>query len=249
MNEGNKNYKAQKYEAAIEAYKKILAVDPENWPANYQIAMSYLVLYHPGSTHAKDIEYSEKSAAAFEAPQDEGPDADTARRVHGTTVALLRSADKTDKAVATTGPDPEEPEEHAAHGPSRGDLRQEERCRERAQVLREARRDRATARRAWYTIGVVCWERSHRNKTNLLDSAPGTTTRDEGSRESPGDRSRVHGGAGVHQPDVPREGAVLSAEQKVEEAGDALTKADEYQRRRSRSPNRRKAAAATKAAG
>src|ERR1043166_8940191 len=66
MNAGNKYYKAQKYEQAIGEYQKIVAVDPGNWPANYQIAMSYLALYHPGSTHPKDLEYADKSTAEFE---------------------------------------------------------------------------------------------------------------------------------------------------------------------------------------
>ena len=101
MNEGNKNYKAQKYEAAIESYKKILAVDPEKLARQLSDRDVLPVLYHPGSTHAKDIEYcGEVGARTFEKlPKMKAPDADTARRVHEYYVALLRSADKTDKAV------------------------------------------------------------------------------------------------------------------------------------------------------
>src|SRR5262245_37906430 len=61
MNEGNKLYKAQRYDEAVEIYKKIVAVDPSNWTANYLIAMSYTALYHPGSEHEKDKEYVDEA--------------------------------------------------------------------------------------------------------------------------------------------------------------------------------------------
>jgi tetratricopeptide (TPR) repeat protein len=61
MNEGNKLYRAQKYDEAVEFYKKIVAIDPQHWTANYLIAMSYTALYHPGSEHEKDKEYADKA--------------------------------------------------------------------------------------------------------------------------------------------------------------------------------------------
>ena len=60
LSNGNKLYKAQKYEEAIKEYKKILASAPADWDGNYMIAVSYLALYHPGSTHPKDLEYAEQ---------------------------------------------------------------------------------------------------------------------------------------------------------------------------------------------
>lgn len=101
MNEGNKLYKGQRYEEAIELYKKIVAIDSNNWPANYQIAMSYLAMYHPGSTHPKDIEYADKSAVGFEKLMTlKAPDKETEDKIRNYYVALLRSADKMDKIVA-----------------------------------------------------------------------------------------------------------------------------------------------------
>jgi hypothetical protein len=44
MNEGNKLYKAERYDEAIEYDKKIVGIDPGNWTANYLIAMSYPAL-------------------------------------------------------------------------------------------------------------------------------------------------------------------------------------------------------------
>lgn len=100
MNEGHKLYKAQKYEQAIVEYKKIVAIDPDNWPANYQIAMSYLAMYHPGSTHEKDIEYADNSVAGFERLLAlQAPDKETEEKVRNYYVALLRSTDKMDKIV------------------------------------------------------------------------------------------------------------------------------------------------------
>ena len=73
MNEGNKLYKAQRYDEAVEFYKKIVGVDPGNWTANYLIAMSYTALYHPGSEHEKDKQYVEE-ATKTAARRGEEPD-------------------------------------------------------------------------------------------------------------------------------------------------------------------------------
>ena len=98
MNEGNKLYKAQRYDEAVEFYKKIIAIDPGNWTANYLIAMSYTALYHPGSEHEKDKEYVDKATQTFEKLMGmQAPDKDTEDRVRNYYVALLLAASKTDK--------------------------------------------------------------------------------------------------------------------------------------------------------
>src|SRR5215510_12669053 len=53
---GDEMYSSQKYELALEEYQKVIVADPTHWQANYRIAMSYLALYHPGSTEANDLE-------------------------------------------------------------------------------------------------------------------------------------------------------------------------------------------------
>src|SRR5262249_10134754 len=98
MNEGNKLYKAQRYDEAVEYYKKIVAIDPNNWTANYLIAMSYTALYHPGSEHEKDKEYVTNAIKTFEKLMTmQAPDKDTEERVRNYYVALLLAANMTDK--------------------------------------------------------------------------------------------------------------------------------------------------------
>lgn len=161
MNEGNKLYKGQRYEEAVEEYKKILTIAPDNWGANYQIAMSYLAMYHPGSTHPKDLEYADKSAAAFERLLTlKAPDPDTAEKVRNYYVALLRSADKMDKVVAyydaLLKKEPNNPtyvaqiaEIYAKKGDFPNALKYYQM---RTQIDPKNKE-------AWYTIGVVCSDR------------------------------------------------------------------------------------------
>jgi tetratricopeptide (TPR) repeat protein len=96
---GNKLYKAQKYDAAVQEYKKILAISPDHWDANYMTAISYLAQYHPGSTHEKDIEYAEQAIQAFDILKLEPPDDATRDKVRGFYVGLLTQTNKLDKAV------------------------------------------------------------------------------------------------------------------------------------------------------
>src|SRR5712691_3239992 len=161
MNEGNKLYNAKKFEEAIEEYKKIVGIDPGNWSANYQVAMSYLAMYHPGSTHPKDVEYADKSAVAFEKLLTlQAPDTQTAGTVRNYYVALLRSAEKTDKVIAYYNSllkkEPKSPtliSQLAEIYAKKGDF-------QNAMKYYKMRTDiEPSNKEAWYTIGVVCWYR------------------------------------------------------------------------------------------
>lgn len=253
MNAGNKLYKAQKYEAAIEEYKKILAIDPENWSGSYQIAMSYLALYHPGSAHAKDIEFADRSIEAFEKLLTmNAPDQDTAEKVRNYYVALLRSAEKTDKAIAyyerlleqTPGDAlllSQVAEIYAKKGDFPNALRYYEKRAEAEPDNKEA----------WYTVGVVCWERSYRMKEFISE-----TEREEviakgmAALEKALSFDDQYTEAIAYINLVYREKAQLLANQmKHEEAGEAITKADEYQQKALAIINRRKAEAAAHKTG
>ena len=175
MGEGNKLYKGQKYEEASVYYQKIVAMDPTGWPANYQIAMCYLAMYHPGSTHPKDIEYAEKSVTALERLlQLKAPDPETAEKIRNFYVGVLQSSDKMDKVVAYFSEllkkDPTNGmimAQVAQLYAKKGDFPNaliwfEKRC------VAEPRN-----KEAWYTVGVVCWERSYRGGTSVSDEERG----------------------------------------------------------------------------
>lgn len=164
LNKGVRLYKAQKYEAAIDEFQKILAFDGASWHANYMISISYLALYHPGSTHPKDVEYAEKAAASFKKLLAmDSPDAGTRDKVRAFYVNLLIGADKLDEAVAffdeLLAKEPNNLEylsQAAQLYAKKGDA-------DKALEYYQKRADADSANKeAWYTIGVVCWERSYR---------------------------------------------------------------------------------------
>lgn len=250
MSQGNKLYKAQKYEEAIEEYKKILSFDPNNWPANYQIAMSYLVMYHPGSTHPKDIEYCDKSTAEFEKLMTlKAPDPETEERIRTYYIALLRSAERTEKVIAfydeQLKQDPRNTtligqlaEIYAKKGDFDNALKYYQKRTEVDPQNKEA----------WYTIGVVCWERVKNAGPTLpvedvekilqtgLDAMDKALAIDKDYFDA-----LVYTGLLYRQ-----RSSSLAAQMKNEEAGAAMDKAEEYKARAQEIGKKRMAAAAAK---
>lgn len=164
MNEGNKLFKGQKYEDALKEYAKILKIHPMDWDANYQVAVSYLALYHPNSTHPKDLEYAERGIAALEKLLGlKAPDNETVEKVRGFYIGLLNSAAKTDKAISyyetLVQKDPRNPTylaQLAQLYAKKGDSQLAIRFFQKRAEIEPGNKE------AWYTIGVVCWERSYR---------------------------------------------------------------------------------------
>jgi tetratricopeptide (TPR) repeat protein len=162
MNEANKAYKAQKYEDALGLYQKVLSMVPNDWAANYQVAVSYLALYHPNSTHPKDLEYAEKAVVALEKLLGmKAPDIATTEKVRGFYVGLLQSANKADKAIAfyedLTTKEPTNPlfaAQLAQLYAKKPDFPNALKWFEKRAELEPSNKE------AWYTIGVLCWERS-----------------------------------------------------------------------------------------
>lgn len=164
LNEGNKLYRGQKYEEAIQKYQEILKYDNDNWDANYQIAVSYLATYHPGSSHEKDVEAADHAIASLERLlQLKAPSPEVLGKVRGFYVGILTDANRTEKAVAyyqsLLEKDPNNVELilqmaqlYAKKGNFEGAM---EYFTKRANLEPENKE-------AWYTVGVLCWERSYR---------------------------------------------------------------------------------------
>ena len=66
LNRANKLFAAKQYEQAIPDYQNIVKSDPDNWHANYYVAMSWMAQFHPQSTHPKDAEIKKQAVASLE---------------------------------------------------------------------------------------------------------------------------------------------------------------------------------------
>jgi tetratricopeptide (TPR) repeat protein len=162
LKEAHDLYRAQKYEEAIAAYRKVVEIVPDHWEANYRIAVSYLALYHPGSTHPKDMEYADRAAEALRRCLELDPPEEERAKVNNYYVGLLTSADRTGEAVAHY-------ETLLAQAPTDKDLMirlaglyAKAGNFPKALELYHARAKlEPDNKEAWYAIGVVCWDRSY----------------------------------------------------------------------------------------
>ena len=169
LRHANELYTAQKYEEAIQVYAKILEKDPTHWEANYDTAVSYLALYHPGSEHPKDKEYAEKGLAAFEKTLTlSPPSAEVHEKVEKYYLSFLDSAGQMDKAIAylekqleTRPNDVKLINQIATLYQKKGDFTKSlEYFEKRADI-------EPNNKEAWYTLGVNCWARSYHGKETV----------------------------------------------------------------------------------
>ncbi len=182
MKKGHELYKAQKYDEAIKKYKEILVMDPGNYTATYQVAMSNLAMYHPGSAHPKDKEYANQSIEYLEKLMTlKAPDAETQDRVVKYYLSLLASAEMSDKAIAfmekELAKDPKNSEtvlQLANLYAKKGDFPSAWKYFKRRAELDPKNKE------AWYTLGVVAWERSYKGKEMVSDGERETTLIPEG---------------------------------------------------------------------
>lgn len=163
LNKANELYTAQKYEEAIQEYQKILAYDADNWMANYLIAMSYVALYRPGSTHEKDVRYSQNGISQLEkllklTP----PSKEEGEKIESYYLSMLTSAEQNDKAIEyLEGKFSKNPQD-AVLAAKIGDLALKSGDVEKALLFLQKRADlQPDNKEAWYTIGVACWARSY----------------------------------------------------------------------------------------
>jgi tetratricopeptide (TPR) repeat protein len=164
LQEADTLYRAQKYEEAVEKYREALEVSPKSWEANYRIAMSYLAIYHPGSQHPKDVEAARQAKAALETCMAlHAPDESTALKLRNYYLALLVAQDQIDEAIAFSErllqdqpANVDVVAQLATLYAKKGDFPNALKYFERRAELDPGNKN------AWYTVGVVCWERSYR---------------------------------------------------------------------------------------
>jgi tetratricopeptide (TPR) repeat protein len=177
MKKAHELYKAQKYDEAIKKYKEILAMDPGSYIATYQVAMSNLAMYHPGSSHAKDKEYATQAIEYLEKLMAmPAPDEETKERVVKYYLSLLASAEMSDKAIAfmekELAKDPRNVEtvlQLANLYAKKGDFPNAWKYFTKRAELDPKNKE------AWYTVGVVAWERSYKGKEMVSDGERETT--------------------------------------------------------------------------
>ncbi len=253
LSKGTKLYKAQKYEDAIQEFQKIFDFKKDSWHANYMIAISYLALYHPGSQHPKDLEYADKAVAAFERlMQLPAPDDATRDKVRSFYVNLLMQSDKLDKAIGFyEGLLQKEPNNldflatTAQLYAKKGDFA-------KAIEYYEKRADTdPTNKDAWYTIGVACWERSYKGGLTVSNAERSELVRkglaaiDKALGIDPEYTSALAYANLLYR----EQAKVLLETGDAQAAGNAILKADEYQKKALAIINKNRGAPAPPKAG
>lgn len=66
MKKGNESFNLQNFETAVEAYKRVIEIDPTYKDAHLNLGLAYLTLYQPGSPLEKDAMYARGAIEAFE---------------------------------------------------------------------------------------------------------------------------------------------------------------------------------------
>jgi tetratricopeptide (TPR) repeat protein len=164
MNKANKLFAAKKYDQAIPEYQKIVKSDPDNWMANYYLAMSWMAQFHPQSNHPMDAEIKKQAVASLEKLMTlEPPSPEDMDKVETYYLSLLTSAGDNEQAIAFLAKQlQKEPDNkdimsqlaqlHAKVGNFDESLNWYEKI---------AQMDPKT-KTNWYTVAVLCWERSNK---------------------------------------------------------------------------------------
>ena len=197
IREGNAYFKEQLYEDALKKYEAAQALDPTEVRLDKFVAMGYMALYNPGSTHPKDIEALNRSIEHFKKYLAAKPDDEKAARFLVTTYMNAQKYDEAIKyfkeLVEKHPQDSQAVQTIAMLYAKQGDYENS------IDVAEEARRARAEQRRGLlhdgrHGVGQVL---QHRRRRHLPRQGPH-------AREAEGDPGFRHGAARQGDPAQPR---------------------------------------------
>ena len=168
MKSANELYRAEKYEEAIKKYEQVIALDPW-WADAYRNAgLCYLALYQPGSLHPKDIEYSTQAIIKLRrylqfVPGDE--------RTEDLLMDTYMKTQRYDEAVAFYKEKLRKDPKNGKYFQTIGIIYAKANNFEEARKWFKARAIEAESKNpeAWYSLGVLCWERAFKNQELTVD--------------------------------------------------------------------------------
>jgi len=164
MKTGNELFRAKKYAEAIPEYRKVLDVDPDQWAANYQTALSWMAQFHPQSADPRDAEFKAQALASLEKLMTLAPPTPAdMEKVENYYVSLLTSAGDNDQAVAflekKLGEEPNDLDRLAMLAQLQA---QQGHFDQALRAYEQMAKAQPEVKTNWYTVGVLCWERSNK---------------------------------------------------------------------------------------
>jgi len=168
IREGNAYFKEQLYEDALKKYEAAQALDPSEVRLDKFVAMGYMALYNPGSTHPKDQEALNRSIEHFKKYLAAKPEDDKAAKFLVTTYMNAQKYDDAIKyfkeLVAKHPQDSQAVQTIAMLYAKQGDYENSMEWQKKRGELEPNNSD------VFYTMGVTAWDKSY--NTMGIDAAP-----------------------------------------------------------------------------
>jgi len=168
IREGNAYFKEQLYEDALKKYEAAQALDPSEVRLDKFVAMGYMALYNPGSTHPKDQEALNRSIEHFKKYLAAKPEDDKAAKFLVTTYMNAQKYDDAIKyfkeLVAKHPQDSQAVQTIAMLYAKQGDYENSMEWQKKRGELEPNNAE------VFYTMGVTAWDKSY--NTMGIDASP-----------------------------------------------------------------------------
>ena len=168
IREGNAYFKEQLYEDALKKYEAAQALDPSEVRLDKFVAMGYMALYNPGSTHPKDQQALDRSIEHFKKYLAARPDDDKAAKFLVTTYMNAQKYDDAIKyfkeLVAKHPQDSQAVQTIAMLYAKQGDYENSMEWQKKRGELEPNNAE------VFYTMGVTAWDKSY--NTMGIDTLP-----------------------------------------------------------------------------